>query len=134
MGAPVRLRLGAAALGALVAVALGGCGAAGGAAPPGGASPTPTQVLTDADSGTAITLAVGQRAELRLSTRYTEPQASGGAVRVAAGDSTAAYRVWTITAVGRGTATVTSGGKIPCSPGDVCPGAIRAFTLAVTVN
>jgi len=130
-------RLGLLALVAgLAALGLGACGAAGGAAPSGGASPTPSQVLTDADSGKVVSLAVGESVALRLSSRYTwsAPQATGGAVRVAAGASAASYHEWIVTAVARGSATVTSGGRVACSPGDVCPGAILAFSLAITVS
>lgn len=129
-------RLGTVALVALLAIALGACGAAGGAAPSGGASPTPSRVLTEADSGMVVSLAVGESVALRLSNRYTwsQPQATGGAVRVAAGAPAAAYHEWIVTAVARGSATVTSGGRVACSPGDVCPGAILAFSLAITVS
>lgn len=129
-------RLCAGALGALLLGGCGGCGAAGGAPPSGGASPTPSQILTEADTGTTVSLAVGETAALRLSSGYTwsDPQVSGGAVRVAARPVTAAYHEWTVTAVARGTATVMSGGRVACSPGDVCPGAIRAFILTVTVT
>jgi len=125
---------------ALAALALvlasGACGAAGGGPSSGGPSPTPVQVLTEADSGRTVALAVGQTAALHLANRYTwsEPQATGGAVRVARGDTTGAYHEWTVTAVARGTATVTSGGRVACSPGVICPGAILAFALTVTVT
>ncbi|HXM58097.1 MAG TPA: hypothetical protein VOB72_22050 [Candidatus Dormibacteraeota bacterium] len=121
---------------AALSLVLAACGAAGGSPSPGGPSPTPVQVLTEADSGRTVALAVGQTAALRLSNRYTwsDPQATGGAVRVTRGDATAAYHEWTISAAARGTATVTSGGRVACSPGAVCPGAILAFTLTVTVT
>jgi hypothetical protein len=95
-------------------------------------------VLTEADSGRTVPLVVGEAAALRLSNRYTwsEPQVSGGAVRLvgAASPSGAGYREWTITAVARGGATVTSGGRPTCTPGTVCPAAILAFTVTIDVT
>lgn len=95
-------------------------------------------VLTEADSGRTVPLAVGEVAALRLSSRSTwsEPQAAGGSVRVtpAAAPSGAAYREWTLTAVARGVATVTSGGRPACTPGTVCPGVILAFSVTIDVT
>ncbi len=120
----------------VLALALGACGAAAGPGAQASPSPSPVQVVTEADSGQTISLAVGQTADLRLSNRYTwsAPQVSGGAVRVAGGAAAADYHEWTLTAVARGTATVTSGGRVACSPGDVCPGAVRAFSVTVAVT
>ena len=95
-------------------------------------------MLTEADSGRTVPLAVGEVAALRLSGRYTwsEPQAAGGAVRVTAAvvPSGAGYREWSLTAVARGAAAVTSGGRPACTPGTVCPGAILAFTVTIDVT
>ena len=121
---------------ALAAVA--GCGSVGPARPPGGPGATPAVVLTEADSGRTVPLSVGEQAALRLSSSHTwsEPQVSGGAVRLAAaaGPSAAGYREWTITAVARGAATVTAAGRPSCPPGAICPGAILAFTVTLDVT
>jgi predicted secreted protein len=121
-----------------VAAALGACGAVAGPARPGGPTATPSQVVTEADSGKTISLAVGQTAALRLPSRYewSDPRVSGDAVRVSAGAGApaAAYREWTIGAVARGTVTVTAAGRPRCTPGDICPGAILAFSIIVSVT
>ncbi|HSR24847.1 MAG TPA: hypothetical protein VLW53_14935, partial [Candidatus Eisenbacteria bacterium] len=61
---------------------------------------------------------------------------SGGAMRLAAAasPSAAGYREWTITAVARGAATVTTAGRPACTPGAICPGAIQAFMVTFDVT
>jgi hypothetical protein len=126
------------ALAAVLAVMLQACGAA---APQGGvAAPTatPSIVVTEADSGRTVPLPTGDVAALHLSDRYTwtEPEVRGGAVHVSHVRDVpgAGYQQWTVMATGRGTATITSAGRLRCTPGDLCPGAIRAFSVTIVVT
>jgi hypothetical protein len=116
---------------ALLAIFLAGCGAARPAA-------TPSTFVTEADSGRMLHLSMGQAAALRLSHRYawSEPRADGNAVRIvrSAGVRSTAYDEWTISAVGLGTATITSSGRPACTPGSICPAVILGFSLTVVVT
>jgi hypothetical protein len=132
-----RPRGAAAALAAAAALLFGGCGAAAPTSGPPSPTASPSVYYTEADSGQTVHLFVGEVAGLRLSDHYTwsDPRSSGALLRVAraTGPPAAGYHEWTITGVGRGTAAVTSAGRIACSPGAVCPGAILAFRLTVLV-
>jgi hypothetical protein len=125
-------------LGATAVVLLVGCGAAGGASTASSPSVGPSAVLTDADAGRTVTLAVGQEAVLRLSGQrlWTDPQAGGGVVRLTprAFVRNPGYREWVITPLGRGTATITASGRPLCSPGQICPALVMAYTITVVVT
>src|SRR5262245_3860209 len=118
------------------AVALAGCGAAAPAGRPA-ASATPSVVLTEVDSGRTVQLRVGDEAVLRLSSQNTwaEPQVNGGAVRVTRVDAVrdSGFREWRIEAVTAGTATVRSFGRPPCTPGQICPALVVAFSVTIVV-
>lgn len=115
--------------------ACGASGAIGGPPPPGA---TPVAVLTEADSGRTVRMAVGDRAVLHLGGAFTwsPPRSSGGAVRLgpAPGPTSGGEEVWTISAAAAGTATVTATGRPPCASGTICPQIVRAFTLTVVVT
>jgi hypothetical protein len=107
------------------------------------ASPSPPAagqavVITQADSGQTVTLALGSTAQLRLPTalRWSAPVASGHAVTLTAAPVAASlgYSEWIVTAAAAGSATVTSGGAPICSPGMACPQFVEQFTVTVTVT
>jgi hypothetical protein len=138
------IRVAAAVPWAALALLAAGCGAAspggptaasGGAGQPGA---TPSVILTMADSGRAVRLATGQTAALRLPDRdtWSDPQASGDAVRVTRGrdDHAAGYDEWIVVAARPGTATITSQGRLACPTGTICPGPIIAFSVTVAVS
>jgi len=118
-----------------LALAVGACGAAAPGARP---SATPSTIITDVDSGRTVQLAVGEVAALRLADRATwsEPRVAGGAVRVthSGHDRAAGYDEWLIVATGRGTATLTSAGRVACAPGGACPDVLVAFSISVAVT
>ena len=118
---------------ALLLVGLAGCGGAPGRPGDAGSTAAPAAVVTEADSGRSVHLAVGQTAALRLSARYewSEPRASGSTVRI---DRTAAAGEWTVAAVHRGTSDITSAGRPACSPGSACPAVVLAFSVTVVVT
>jgi predicted secreted protein len=124
---------------ALAALGLvSGCGAAGGATG-GGArpSPVPSTVVTEADNGHTVQLLAGGAALLRLSSRYTwsEPRVTGSAVRIAGGARGGPdYEEWTISAVSAGQAKVGAAGRPRCTPGQLCPDLIVAFSVTVAVS
>ncbi len=121
----------------VTAALLAGCGAVSSRGQPGPTA-TPAAVVTDADTGSTVQLAVGQQAALRLGGRLTwsEPQVSGGAVRLTPVDEVReqGYREWTISAAGRGTAKITSTGRPACSPGEMCPAVVQLFSVTVVVT
>ena len=131
MGAAARL-IGVAA----IALAAASCGAVPAAPATSGGTPGP--VLTEADSGRTVSLPAGGRATLRLSDRHvwSEPRISGGAIRLtpAAPAAGSGQREWEISASGRGSATITAEGRPACTPGQLCPGAVLAFSLTVVVT
>jgi predicted secreted protein len=120
---------------ALAALALlSGCGATGGAARP---SPVPSVVVTEADSGHTVQLPAGSTALLRLSSRHTwsAPRVTGGAVRLASGPGGGPdYEEWTISAVSAGQATVSAAGRPRCTPGQICPQLVIAFSVTIAVG
>ena len=93
-------------------------------------------MITQADSGRTVPLPAGQDGLLQLSSAYTwsEPQASGGAVRLAPAGTARGARQWVVAATGRGTARVTAQGRPACSPGQLCSALVLAFSVTIAVS
>jgi hypothetical protein len=95
-------------------------------------------VITQADSGQSVALALGSSAELRLPTtlRWSAPVVGGHAVTLTAAPVAASlgYAQWTVKAVAAGSARISSGGAPICSPGMACPQFVEEFTVTVTVT
>jgi predicted secreted protein len=98
---------------------------AGGGADGAGTAPPPVGILTEADDGTRVQLAVGEERPLQLTGLWTwdEPAVAGAGVALSPVDylMDPGYREWMVTAVAAGTATITATGEPACGDESVCP-------------
>ncbi len=137
----------------LTVLALAGCGRAAGPAagtPASSPSPVPSvsvapasTLITEADSGRTVALAVGATLEVALRavpgwTAWTGLRSSDASVLQPVVDTRAAaargVTIGGFRALAPGHAQLTAASGVACSPGTACPALARAWTVSVVVG
>lgn len=93
------------------------------------------RTITNADNLKTITLVAGTCATLSLNPAFAwaTPVSSGSAVTVTDTETFAPDSIWTINAIRRGRATISSSGGLICEPGEVCPLILAVFSVHIRV-
>lgn len=95
-------------------------------------------VITEADSGAAISLPVGGETSLRLSSDWVweEPVVDGDAVQLAVVNyiQDPGFSEWVVAAVEPGEATITSSGTAACAGQDGCADGPQDFQVRIMVE
>jgi ABC-type transport system substrate-binding protein len=99
------------------------------------AAPYCPRTITSADSGSTITVVAGTCATLSLNPAFawSTPVSNSSAVTVTDQETFAPDAIWTLNAVHRGYATITSEGRPICKPGQFCPLFIIEFSVHIRV-
>lgn len=129
-----KLATSAALIGSLLAGLCSAQPAMAAAATPAAARHCP-RTITDADNAKTITLMAGRCATLSLNPTFawSTPVSSSSAVTVTDTETFAPDSIWTLNAIHRGRATISSTGGPICKPGQICPLFVIEFQVHIRV-